>query len=115
MKNATVLIPFTGSIFVYLEDLPDETTEDECFDLALDQIPDRDNWHAQVNEIEYHKQVNRGNICYNNFPEMTVEFEQLGEDDSEENYERQPDTLRENEDFARDNEHEVNECDDLCL
>jgi hypothetical protein len=94
MKNATVMIPFTGSVFVYLENLPDETTEDDCFDLALDALPQGEQWGRQLNEIEFHKQMNRGNICYATNPEM----EQLDDADSE----RQP------------SEFEVNECDDLC-
>jgi hypothetical protein len=56
---------------------------------------------------------------------MIVEFEpsdddldeEVIEDDSESPFdsERQPSELQENEDFAKDNELEVNECDDLCL
>lgn len=107
MKNALVLIPFTGSISIYLTDLPDDTKEEDCFSLALDNIAQGDEWFRQINEIEYHRQVNKGNVCYNSTPEMQVEWEYFEED------EEMPPTIKSNQNCFND-EQEVNECDDLC-
>jgi hypothetical protein len=80
-----ITVPFTSSVEVIIESDEKIEDEDQAYDMAMDQIyksdpcidlenkgKDRDKNAVEMGEeLEYHKELNRGNVCHAVCPEIS--------------------------------------------
>lgn len=78
--KGTVTVPFSGYLHVYVNDVSDA---DEAWEQAIEKASEMSNrqWSDAIGEVEYHREMNRGNVCVAVCPEAEFDLEdELDED-----------------------------------
>ena len=69
MKKYAVMVPFAGHFYVEVE----AESESEAKEIAMNENPFDDESDAEIMEIEYYEQMNKGNVSYCTLSEIDIE------------------------------------------